>query len=245
MKRDRSPTKLKTAPPGTPTSDPANKTLFLGRDGLGAYIADPASFPSSRVVYYDENFVVINDLFPKSVLHLLLLPRHPEKALLHPYDAFEDAEFTSTVQEEVKKLRVLAAKELKRRLSKYSEREQARDKAVEEDAEVVPEGRDWELEIRSGIHAGPSMNHLHVHVMSRDMHSECMRHRKHYNSFNTAFLVPVEDFPLAEDDARRHPGREAYLDSDLKCWRCGANFGNKFKKLKQHVDEEFENWKQE
>ena len=233
----------KTPPSSTPASDPATKTIFLGRDGLGAYITDPGSFPPSRVIYHNDSFVVINDLFPKLSLHLLLLPRNATKYLMHPFDAFEDAEFRASVVEELEKLRSLAARELKRKFGKESAIEQRRDAAMESDTTSWPEGRDWEKEIISGIHAGPSMNHLHMHIMSRDMHSECMRHRKHYNSFNTPFLVPVEDFPLEKDNTRRHPGREGYLDSDLTCWRCGKNFGNKFKRLKEHVDEEFLEWK--
>ena len=233
------------SPPSTPATDPATKTVFLGRDGLGAYISDPASFPASRVIYHHESFVVINDLFPKSTIHLLLLPRDPVRSLMHPFTAFEDPGFRASVMEELGKLRSLAAKELKRIAGKHSYKEQRREAAMESDVTDWPEGRDWESEIVSGIHAGPSMNHLHVHVMSRDMHSACMRHRKHYNSFNTRFLVPVEDFPLDEDDGRRHPGREGSLDSDLVCWRCGRNFGNKFKRLKEHLDEEFEKWKKE
>lgn len=70
-----------------------------------------------------------------------------------------------------------------------------------------------------------------------------MRHRKHYNSFATPFLVPVEDFPLAEGDERRRPGRGGFLERDLVCWRCGRGFGRGFKGLKEHLEEEFEGWK--
>ena len=89
------------------------------------------------------------------------------------------------------------------------------------------------------------MNHLHVHILSVDRHSECMRHRKHYNSFATPFLIDVEDFPLNKHDPRRHAGRERYLERDLVCWRCQRNFRNKFAKLKEHLEEEFEVWKKE
>jgi aprataxin len=89
------------------------------------------------------------------------------------------------------------------------------------------------------------MNHLHVHVMSADRYSECMKHRKHYNSFATPFFVELDAFPLAEDDPRRHPERQGYLNSDLKCWRCGEKFGNKFARLKEHLAVEFELWKRE
>lgn len=243
----------KKAPPSDiPQSDPARTTTFLGRNGLGAYIASPASFPASRVIYHDEKWVVINDLFPKSSVHILLLPRDPSKQLLHPFEAFKDLDFLKEVQAEVKKLRQLAAKELQRRFGKFSALDQRRQKAIdaldgdsESGSRDLPIGRDWTQSVISGIHTGPSMNHLHIHILSVDRHSECMKHRKHYNSFSTPFLIDVEDFPLDRQDGRKHPGIERYLERDLKCWRCGKLFGNKFSRLREHLDEEFEEWKKE
>lgn len=147
----------------------------------------------------------------------------------------------------MRELRVLVAKELKRTYGRFSALEKAREAALEAGTEgdKVPAGRDWSKDVMSGIHAHPSMNHLHVHVLSRDRYSECMRHRKHYNSFATPFLIDIEDFPLSKGDVRRHPGGEGYLQRDLKCWRCGKNFKNKFKALKDHLEEEFEEWKKE
>ncbi|KAI9816877.1 MAG: aprataxin-like protein [Pycnora praestabilis] len=235
-KRPTTPTKAKKPAPN----------VFAGRDGLGAYIQDPASFPPQRVIYYTEKWVVINDLYPKSSIHILLLPRDSSKNLLHPFDAFEDPTLRSEVQAEVKKLRVLVAKELQRKYGKYSAQDRDREAALEAEKspDVLPKGRHWEKDVISGIHAGPSMNHLHVHVMSIDRMSECLRHRKHYNSFNTPFLIDVGDFPLAKNDVRRR-SENHYLESDLRCWRCGKNFGNKFARLKEHLADEFEVWKRE
>lgn len=209
------------------------------------YINEPTRFPPSRVISHNPDFVVIHDLYPKSSVHLLLLPREPTKYLLHPFDAFEDASFLSSIRAQLAPLRKLAAAELRRKYGRYSQSEARRNEALEADPppDELPPGRDWEAEITTGVHAHPSMSHLHVHILSRDRVSACMRHKKHYNSFATEFLVPIEDFPLAKDDKRRQPGREGYLDRDLKCWRCGRNFGRKFKELKEHLEEEFESWK--
>ena len=245
------PKRQRTPPASTPASDPARQTAFLGRDGLGAYITRPETFPPSRVIYHSPSFVVINDLFPKSSIHVLVLACDPSKHFLHPFEAFEDSVFLSEVKTEVAKVKTLAAKELRRRFGKFSGKEQARHAALDDAADDavgddgVPARRDWESEIVAGVHAVPSMNHLHVHVLSRDRFSECLKHRKHYNSFATGFMVPLEDFPLEADDRRRHPGTEGFLNEDLKCWRCGINFGNKFVKLKQHLAEEFEMWRRE
>lgn len=234
-KRPASPTKTRKP----------NLSFFPGRDGLGAYIASPESFPPSRVIYYTNDFVAINDLYPKSSVHVLLLPRDKAKNRLHAFDAFEDPVFLASVQAEVRKVRKMVAGELRRNYGKFSAQDKGREDAMEADPppDRLPSGRDWEKDIISGIHSRPSMNHLHVHVLSVDRVSECMKHRKHYNSFATPFLVDVEDFPLAEDDVRRHPGRQGYLESNLKCWKCGKSFGAKFGTLKEHLAEEIEEWK--
>lgn len=252
-----SPKAKRTKPTSTPTTVsskaapqlPPAKDLnsYFGSDALGAYIAFPTSFPSTRVLSYDDNFVAIRDLYPKSSVHLLLLPRDTTKALQHPFDAFEDADFLARTREAAIPLKKLVASELRRNYSKISKSSTAREAAMNADPppHTLPKGRDWEKEVLIGVHAHPSMSHLHVHVLSRDHVSECMRHRKHYNSFATPFLVPLEDMPLARDDVRRRPGRQGYLDHDLLCWRCGKNFGRGFAKLKQHLAEEFESWKME
>jgi aprataxin len=238
--------KKSTQVPGTSRFAPVT---FHGRNGLGAYTHDPSAFPASRVIYHNENFVAINDLYPKSSIHTLLLFRSPRNRL-HPFEAFEDADFLAAAQTEVARLKTLVAKELRRKYGKFSAQDQAREPALKGEIDLpqdgdLPPGRDWEKDVMVGIHASPSMSHLHVHVMSVDRVSGCSKHRKHYNSFSTPFLIDVADFPLAEDDPRRHPAQQRYLEWDLKCWRCGKGFGNKFAALKEHLDLEFEEWKRE
>jgi aprataxin len=220
------------------------KSPYTGRNGLGAYIASPSKYPA--VIYQNEKFVAIYDGFPKSSVHVLLLPRDPTKTLLHPFDAFEDLQFLEEVKVETRKLKSLVASELRRKYGKTSAAERARIEAMEVDPplDTLPPGRDWEKDVISGIHIGPSMNHLHIHVLSVDRYSPCLKHRKHYNSFSTPFLLDVEDFPLSAEDPRR--SREhGYLKSDFICWRCGHNFGNKFSLLKDHLAKEYEEWKRE
>ena len=241
------------------------KEHFVGRDGLGAYIAHPTSFPSpQRVLYYNEKFVCIHDMFPKSQIHLLLLPRALEYTNVHPFDAFDggsgsqDAdekerktEFLEDVKHEVRKIKDMAASELRRLHGAVSASEEelndALDAVEEPDPGLalngLPPGRKWHNEIMAGVHAVPSMSHLHIHIISVDRVSACLKHRKHYNSFSTPFFVPVDDLPLAEDDARRHPTREGYLNWDFQCWRCGANFSNRFTELKKHLDQEYDKWR--
>lgn len=223
--------------------DPAN--------GLYPYIADPAAFPKV-VVRYNDNFVLMRDNWPKSVVHLLLLPRQPDKYVLHAHEALRDAEFLARYRAEAEECKKLAASELSRLISPFSVQQRKRIQAMEADdpppPDELPPGRDFAKDIRMGFHAHPSMNHLHLHIISRDMYSPCMKHRKHYNSFNTDFFLPLDDFPLAEDDIRRtipYQNANIGVGKDFICWHCDKNFGNKFTQLKAHLAEVFEQWKRE
>jgi len=234
--------KIKSTP--GPTDAPTARTIYSGRSGLAAYTVDPASFPSSRVVYYNDKFVVINDLFPKASVHLLILPRDTTRNVMSPQDAFDDPEFLADCREEVKKVRGIVASELRRKFGKFSETDKPYLAAMEMDdpPDPLPSGRDWDKEIISGIHANPSMSHVHIHVLSRDMVSECMKKSNHYLSFTTDFLVDMDQFPLSEDDYRRRYSR---FPGSMSCWRCGKDYENRTTKLRAHLQEELEKWKRE
>ncbi|KAK8066996.1 HIT domain-containing protein [Apiospora hydei] len=231
------------------------KRSFGGRDGLGAYIADPAHFPKSRVIYYNDDFVAIHDLYPKSAVHCLLLPRKipPDVEMFDA--ARNDPAFLALAQAEAAKLKTLVAKELERKFGSESQSSALRQRVLDGTADEgewkddggdgkLPPGRDWEKEVKVGLHSNPSMNHLHIHVLSRDMSSECMRHKKHYNSFNTEFFADLADFPMDEAEARARKHSD-WSSRALVCWRCGKNFTNKFQQLKEHLAQEFEEWKRE
>lgn len=196
------------------------------RYGLGEYLIDPANHPN--VLGFNNDFVVIKDRYPKATIHLLILPRDPVKQRQHPAEAFQDTAFLCKLKEEARKWRALAGKELARTICPPT---------------VPIPDRDWGAEIKVGIHSVPSMYHLHIHVISRDMHSQCLLHNKHYNSFNTPFFAELDEFPLTEEevDARS----KKWHKGDLICWRCERNFENKFTAIKKHLETEFEEWKEE
>ena len=197
------------------------------------------------MIYYNDFGSMIYDAFPKSSIHTLLLPANTERHLMHPFDAFDDPDFLAATKLEVQRAKEIVASEMRRRYGRFSASDAPRLAAMEADdvPDELPAGRDWLSEVRSGIHAHPSMAHLHVHVFSPDMSSPQLNHRRHYETFNTDFLVPLEQFPLAKDDHRRQYGASGLLGDSLICWRCGGDFGNSFKKLKEHLAEEFEAWK--
>ncbi|XP_015200557.2 aprataxin isoform X1 [Lepisosteus oculatus] len=45
------------------------------------------------------------------------------------------------------------------------------------------------LQFRLGYHAIPSMSHVHLHVISQDFDSPCLKNKKHWNSFTTAYFL--------------------------------------------------------
>ena len=218
---------------------PPPKSQMGGRDGLGAYLVAPETLSARDVIFHTPSFVAIWDLYPKATVHALLLPRSPQHTRLHPFEAFADATLLAETRSAAARLKKLVAAELGRRVGGGGD---IRSETLGDNDDIDDVGRDWEAEVRVGVHAHPSMNHLHVHVLSRDMHSRLLRHRKHYNSFNTPFFVDLDDLPLAPDDARRF---ESYLRRDFVCWRCGRGFGSRFTQLKEHLEEEFEEWRRE
>ncbi|KAF1830081.1 HIT-like protein [Decorospora gaudefroyi] len=253
----------KPKPAATPAADAPGladtaKNTITGldrRDGLGVYIEKPETNPDGRVLEYDDDWVVITDKYPKASVHLLLLPRKPEYYNRHPLKVLsEDATFLAQVRKRVIPLRELAASELRRQYGHFSASDKPYQGALEmlmsspdppppeERAALLPYGRDWTADIVTGVHTRPSMNHLHIHIFSRDMWSPCMKHKKHYLSFNTSFLVRLDEFPIKYSN-RYHPGD--WPSWDMECWRCGKNFKNKFAALKQHLADELEAWKQE
>jgi aprataxin len=183
------------------------------------------------------------------------MPRDPKYYNEHPLHILsKDSAFLAEVRTRVDRLKTLAACELRRQFGHLSASDAPYQAALEtlmsspspptaEQEAALPPGRDWQADIVAGVHTHPSMNHLHIHIFSKDMHSPCMKHKKHYSSFNSSFLVRMDEFPLDEGSERFHPGN--WPSWDMKCWRCEKNFRNKFAKLKEHLNEEFETWKKE
>jgi aprataxin len=191
-------------------------------------------------------------------VHLLLLPRDPAIYYQHPLTYLSThPSFLAEVHTRVERLKRLAARELRRQYGSHSALDAPYQSALnelmsssdnppsdpEERDALLPPGRDWLKEIVAGVHTHPSMNHMHIHILSREHSSPWMKHKKHYLSFNTSFLVGVDEFPLEEDSPRHQPGK--WPEWDLVCWRCGANYRNKMAALSRHLEEETEEWKKE
>ncbi|RPA87490.1 HIT-like protein [Ascobolus immersus RN42] len=213
-------------PSGRKVSSVRAPQLF--RNALSPFIINPAKYPPSIVITSNISVTLIRDKYPKSFLHLLVLPRDLKKSVQHPFEAFKDRQFLEMVTEQAEQARILVAKELKRKFG-------------------GARWEDWVSEVKVGVHANPSMNNLHIHVISRDMCGPAMKKAGHYNSFNTPFFVPLTTFFEKDWHIMLASSKEYgnMLNGPLKCWRCGQDFGRKLVQLKAHLEVEMEKWKED
>jgi len=94
-------------------------------------------------------------------------------------------------------------------------------------------------EIRIGFHIVPSMARLHLHVISQDFDSPCLKHKQHWNSFNTPYFVDVDDVIAQLEEKGRVNGVSSdvsnqWLKTELKCHKCNYKPKN-FPDLKSHI----------
>lgn len=98
--------------------------------------------------------------------------------------------------------------------------------------------KDPSLRFQHGYHAVPSMTRLHMHIISRDFSSPCLKTKKHWNSFTTEFFLPAEDvIGRLQTHGKVEVNKAKYeeiLKSPLKCHMCHASCQN-MPKLKDHI----------
>lgn len=82
------------------------------------------------------------------------------------------------------------------------------------------------------------MNQIHLHVISNDMMSNCLKNKKHWNSFCSEFFVPPSVLiEMLQDDGRvwfDEDKAEQLLLADMKCHRCRMPQKN-LPSLKAHI----------
>nr|XP_017036059.1 aprataxin-like protein isoform X1 [Drosophila kikkawai] len=103
---------------------------------------------------------------------------------------------------------------------------------------VEVKGARW-TDFQVGFHAEPSMQRLHLHVISTDFVSPTLKTKKHWNSFNTELFVPYEKlFALLEKENcfSRLPKslRDELLNKPLICNQCEF-VGKNLPTLKEHL----------
>lgn len=201
---------------------------------LEHYIKSPGEFADDEVVFFDDKAVIIRDKFAKSVCHLLVLSRDPQLTRKHP---------TKALTLEVKKelyCYIDRAQDYVYRF--FTERYQLikPDPFFDDLDENLSKESFIDNFVQVGVHSVPSMANLHIHVMTKDLHSDRLKNKKHFNSFTTSFFVPWHNLPLEQIPEPRSTEELWLKKSDLVCQYCSKNFSNKFAKLKQHLTLEFD-----
>ncbi|XP_050300289.1 aprataxin [Anthonomus grandis grandis] len=96
-----------------------------------------------------------------------------------------------------------------------------------------------EVNFNVGYHAQSSMHLLHLHVISDDMDSPCVKTKKHWNSFTTEYFVKSDEFieNLKKCGKVVLPSKEKckeYVGMPLKCHKCDFMPKN-MPHLKKHI----------
>eukprot|EP01083_Nonionella_stella_P264292 896776_1 len=97
---------------------------------------------------------------------------------------------------------------------------------------------DQSATFRFGYHANPSLSQLHLHIISQDFDSKCLKNKKHWNSFTSAFFIDsavmIKAFRENGDVKFDIPHYEALLKQPLRCHRCSIQIKT-IPKLKDHI----------
>lgn len=192
-----------------PKDDPLPKPGYQWNTALAKFKKHPEKYPK-WIYFEDEHVRVIYDPYPKANVHLLVLP-------LNDLLPFQVSEFTLINLPELKKVHNIA-----RGIAK----------SIDERHSVEL----WNCKI--GYHARPAMIDLHLHIITQDFDSESLKNKKHWNSFNTEWFVPIDK---VESDLLEHglvliPDLTDCLKRPLKCHRCGEEF-RFLPRLKEHLSE--------
>jgi len=168
--------------------------------------SSPSSLPPTLLLTNTKTSLTLFDKYPKAIYHFLVLPR-----------ILADSEFTAG---DLTDLQTLLAKGKKAEAKTLIEGLKKDAEAVREMVEkemIKRHGYKWDVWI--GFHAVPSMvyvwerwrhntrtlarfltcldplSHLHLHVVSSDLCSQTLKHKKHYNSFHPklGFFLHVDD----------------------------------------------------
>ncbi|XP_072241155.1 aprataxin isoform X1 [Leuresthes tenuis] len=97
------------------------------------------------------------------------------------------------------------------------------------------------LRFRTGYHAIPSMSHVHLHVISQDFDSPCLKNKKHWNSFTTDYFMDSHDvIQMLETNGKVtvKEGTSELLKLPLRCHVCRKELPT-IPALKEHLKSHF------
>ncbi|KAI0831345.1 hypothetical protein BC628DRAFT_1415862 [Trametes gibbosa] len=197
---------------------------------------NPTAIPDSIRLCHSATSVTIHDKFPKGLYHALVLPlvRPPLRATQL---ASLRALFTTLPRAQAETV-----------LNDLRRDAQEATRLIQEDM-VRTQGFKWD--VLAGFHALPSVEHLHLHLVSSEFLGEYFKKKKHNNSFHPrmGFFLPLDEV-LRWFDADIEPSWFAskakmeskdyapILKADMLCPHCDAVYKT-MPKLKLHLAEVF------
>lgn len=102
---------------------------------------------------------------------------------------------------------------------------------------VIADFGSSKLRFRLGYHAIPSMSHVHLHVISQDFDSPCLKNKKHWNSFNTEYFLESQAVIGMVQEAGGvtvRDGTSELLKLPLRCHVCQQQLPS-IPQLKEHL----------
>lgn len=182
---------------------------FTGvRNMLRAYLKEEVPSNLAERVYFSNcEFVAVYDAYPKAKVHLLIMPR-PEIL-----DCKDLSSVSAANTDVVSRMHALAEKIITQLQASH--------------------GGDF----RAGYHVSPSLEPLHLHVISQEFDSACLKKKKHWNSFTTDFFVPAEKalaMIKSGELGKLEAKADALLATELRCHKCKQTLPN-MPGLKEHI----------
>lgn len=110
--------------------------------------------------------MAIYDAYAKSKVHLLLLPKRDQKE---------------------------GVKQLTEKDLQLLEEMDARARWICSGFSHLVDSHGVRIPMLVGFHAEPSLNLLHLHILSSDLDSPALKNKKHFNSFGTKFFVTIRE----------------------------------------------------
>lgn len=170
-------------------------------------------------VFKNDRFVCIKDKYPKSKAHFLLIPHG---------DAFP------------KLIKLADLINLSQCIDILTELKSLSNKIIQENFPDYLKSK-----FLCGFHSIQSMQPLHMHILSTDFESDCLKNKKHWNSFNTKYFVNLDELIECLKNDKDYFKKDyfnlnnksvlaSYLDSELKCNICNAVQKN-MPALKRHL----------
>lgn len=151
----------------------------------------------------NEDVVVVHDRYPKAMYHFLVLPRvnipsifevstlncsNEPKSGLKKFPC-SDTDFFKRNQHFNKHFKRMLLQLTRKHLNLLNEMYLMALNVI------TLYGREPH-EFQIGYHAEPSLQQLHMHVISTDFYSPTLKTSRHWNSFNTELFIPHEGNPI-------------------------------------------------